>query len=159
MIGLIVVGIVVLIGSVFVGRLFWDGEGCTFDKYMEPWLAFRLALVIWIVGSATAITLITAGIIINEQAHAEYSKYEASQYFVAIMEDEMDDAVDEMDEDENLSDLRKIIYEMSLQEGYNEVKEAMQFVAKVQYHNRRYWIFSKYWLIRDKVTDKPLSDW
>ena len=105
-----------------------------------------------------AFGLLSTGLIMNEQAQAEYAKYETAQHIAEFFEDGMEEALCEIDTERNLPDMDRAVFDLCLQEGFSEFKEAVSFVAKVKYCNKRYWIFSKYWLLRNKVTDESILE-
>lgn len=118
----------------------------------------KISVSIWIFGLIISLAFFTTGIVLNEQAQAEYAKYDAIEWYGVLLEDEGDTALDELGERRELPDLDKIIFEVALKEGFAAKKEALCFIAKFHHHNRRYGIFSKYWLLRKKVTECEISE-
>ena len=154
MIGFIIIGIILFIIVVILGTAFWragDNFPCTFA--LE-----KASIAIWIVGVILSLAIISTGIFLNEQAQAEYAKYDAVRWYGVLLEDEGDSALEELGESRELPDLDKIVLEVSLKEGFAAKKEALCFISKVQHHNKRYGIFSKYWLLRKKVTRRAISE-
>ena len=147
MIGFIVIGLIICAITAVLGIAFWRAGGVS--SYY-PFAFEKASIAIWIVGVILSLAIISTGIVLNEQAQAEYAKYDAVEWYGVLLEDEGDVALDELGENRELPDLDKIIFEAK--------KEALCFIAKVQHHNKRYGIFSKYWLLRKKVTGRDISE-
>ena len=154
MIGFLIIGVLFTFCVVILGIAFWRAG----DYVPTSYIFEKISASIWIVGLIISISIFATGIVLNEQAQAEYAKYDALEWYGVLLEDEGDVALDELGENRELPDLDKIIFEVALKEGFAAKKEALCFIAKVQHHNKRYGIFSKYWLLRKKVTGRDISE-
>lgn len=154
MIGFIIIGIIFFVIVVIFGTAFWRAG----KEFLGTYFLEKASIAIWIVGVILSLSIISTGIVLDEQAQAEYAKYDAVEWYEVLLEDEGDTALDELGENRELPDLDKIIFEVALKEGFAAKKEALCFIAKVQHHNKRYGIFSKYWLLRKKVTGRDISE-
>ena len=148
MIGFVVLwGLTVAIGITFVVTVANSGKGWRKVHSIINNGLFVLSLI-----------FLATGIVLNEQAQAEYAKYDAVEWYEVLLEDEGDSALEELGGNRELPDIDKIIFEVALKEGFAAKKEALCFIAKVQHCNKRYGIFSKYWLLRKKVTGRDISE-
>lgn len=154
MIGFIIIGIIIFVIVAILGIAVWRARG----NFPYTYAPEKISIAIWIVGVILSLAIISTGIALNEQAQAEYAKYDAVEWYGVLVEDECDSALDELGENRELPDLDKILFEVALKEGFAATKEALCFIAKVQHHNKRYGIFSKYWFLRKKVTGREISE-
>ena len=154
MIGFIIIGLIICAITVILGIAFWRaGSGVPYTFMLE-----KVSIAIWIVGVILSLSIIATGIVLNEQAQAEYAKYDAVEWYEVLLEDESDTALCELDEERNLPDIDKLLLEVALKEYFAANKEALCFIAKVQHCNKRYGIFSKYWFLRKKVMGREISE-
>ena len=77
MIGLILIGVILFIIVVILGTAFWRAGNSDPYTYRRE----NASIAIWIVGVILSLAIISTGIVLNEQAQAEYAKYDAVEWY------------------------------------------------------------------------------
>ena len=133
-------------------------ENCTPERLKEGWYysrgaqdlkkKFCIGFLITVLLSAI---MATVGLVFQETARAELSEYTATAFYADIMSEEAEDCLDAIDEGKNYEGLSA-----SYANSYSKaIKETIDFVARVSYHNARFGRFSRYWTLIGEVR----KDW